>query len=126
MSIKEEQLLKQTNSLRAMNDKAYENFQRFRLGEEMADFYDHVKPFADEVRENLEEWVPHVLKYLEKRKPDYIHAQQIDQLAENFEMVSVSCFQKDTKKKRFNEQYKSIEYTLKMVAHSIENVKEQK
>lgn len=125
MAIQEELLMKQTNTLRALNEKAYKYFQRFRLGEEEADFYDDVKPFADEVREHLEEWMPHVLKFLKKRKPEYLHAQQIDQLAENFEMVSVSCFQKDTKKKRFNEQYKSIEYTLSLVVHSLEKEKEQ-
>jgi hypothetical protein len=119
MTIQQTLLKKQTNNLRTLNEQAYAYFQRFRLGEEEADFYDQVKPFADDVREQLEEWVPHVLRFLEKDKPDYIHPQQIDQLAENFEMVSVTCFQKDTKKKRFNEQYKSIEYTLSLVLHAM-------
>lgn len=113
-------LKRQINELRTLNNKAYEHFRKYRLGEEEADFYDQVKPFADEVRENLEEAVPHILRFLERAKPAYVHPQQIDQLAENFEMVSVTCFQKDTKKKRFNEQYKSIEYTLTMVLQAIE------
>lgn len=123
MSIQEVQLKRQINELRALNEEAFKYFQRYRIGDEEADFYEHVKPFADNVREKLEESVPHILRFLERAKPAYVHPQQIDQLAENFEMVSVTCFQKDTKKKRFNEQYKSIEYTLSMVLQAIEEEK---
>ncbi|SDN36173.1 YppE family protein [Alkalicoccus daliensis] len=125
MAIQIVQLKRQINELRALNEEAYHNFHKYRLGEDEADFYEDVKPFADCVREKLEETVSHILRFLERAKPAYVHPQQIDQLAENFEMVSVTCFQKDTKKKRFNEQYKSIEYTLSMVLQAIEEENKQ-
>ncbi|PRO66853.1 YppE family protein [Alkalicoccus urumqiensis] len=107
-------LLEYTRKLKEHNEQAYTFFKKYRLGDSEADFHGDVKPFADAVREDLEIWVPEILRLLEKKKPAYLHPQQIDQLTENFEMLSVTCFQKDTKKKRFREQYQSIDYTLSM------------
>ncbi|QKS71136.1 YppE family protein [Paenalkalicoccus suaedae] len=109
-----------TDELRSLNQEALQYFMRYREGEEEADFFQTVKPFADSVHEKLEWWTPQALKLIEKEKPAYLHAQQIDQLVENFEVVSVTCFQKDTKRKRFKEQVKSIEYTLQLVIQTID------
>ncbi|PYZ94554.1 hypothetical protein CR194_03200 [Salipaludibacillus keqinensis] len=119
MNQEEWQLLKEkTSNLRQLNEKAYENYKEFSVGDKEADFFGHVKPFADDVKIQLEAWTPMVLKWLEYEKPSYLHPQQIDQLVENFEILSVTCFQKDTKNKKLMERYKSIEYTLSLVVQS--------
>ncbi len=121
-----ELLLKRTDIVKDWNRQAEEHFQTYRIGGATADFYDDVKPFVEQVMQDLENWVPDVLKFLEMAKPAYVHAQQIDQLAENVEMVAVTCFQQDTKKKRFREQVKSIDYTLEMVKQAVVEYQQKK
>ncbi len=108
-----------TNELRELNEQALAHFKFYSNNENSPDFFEVVKPFADEVKDKLEEWTPDVLKWLEWKKPSYIHPQQIDQLVENFEILSVTCFQKDTKNKKLMERYKSIEYTLSLIDHDL-------
>ncbi|WP_416149756.1 YppE family protein [Salipaludibacillus sp. HK11] len=115
-----EELTKQTMLLRELNKQALVHFKKYSESEEVADFFADVKPFADEVKDNLEQWTPNVLKWLESKKPPYIHPQQIDELVENFEILSVTCFQKDTRNKKLMDRYKSIEYTLSLVAQSLD------
>ncbi|WP_280768180.1 YppE family protein [Salipaludibacillus daqingensis] len=110
-----QELKLQTNHLRKLNEDALAHFKYYSTSENSAEFFDTVKPFADEVKGKLEDWTPQVLKWLEWKKPSYIHPQQIDQLVENFEILSVTCFQKDTRNKKLMERYKSIEYTLSLV-----------
>lgn len=114
-----EELKVQTNYLRDLNEQALIHFKHYTNSEDSPDFFEVVKPFADQVKSKLEEWTPHVLKWLGWKKPTYIHPQQIDQLVENFEILSVTCFQKDTKNKKLMETYKSIEYTLSLVVHDL-------
>lgn len=109
------ELKKLTNYLLELNAQAYTYFKEYSQGEKEADFFQTVKPFADEVKDSIEVWLPKVSVWLAWEKPAYLHAQQVDQMIENFEVLSVHCFQKDTKKKRFIERYKSIEYTLSLV-----------
>ncbi|UTR14675.1 YppE family protein [Salipaludibacillus sp. LMS25] len=119
MSNKEiEKLMTDTHKLKALNDQAYHIYNTFAQTEKEADFFQDVKPFADEVKNAITSWKPIVLKWIEKVHPSYLHAEQIDQLEENFEILSVTCFQKDAKKKKIMEQYKSIEYTLSLVEKS--------
>jgi len=109
----------QTNYLLELNEQALAQFKHYTNSEISPEFFEVVKPFADEVKGKLEEWTPDVLKWLEWEKPSYIHPQQIDQLVENFEILSVTCFQKDTKNKKLMERYKSIEYTLSLVVNKL-------
>lgn len=114
-----EELKVQTSYLRELNEQSLTHFKHYSTSEDSPDFFEVVKPFADQVKVTLDEWTPHVLKWLEWKKPSYIHPQQIDQLVENFEILSVTCFQKDTRNKKLMERYKSIEYTLSLVEHDL-------
>ncbi|MGJ9381995.1 YppE family protein [Salipaludibacillus sp. CF4.18] len=109
------ELKKLTNQLLELNEQAFLYFKEYSQKGKEADFFETVKPFADRVKDSIEIWLPKVSVWLAWEKPDYLHKQQIDQMIENFEVLSVHCFQKDTKKKRFIERYKSIEYTLSLV-----------
>ncbi|CAM3722184.1 YppE family protein [Alkalicoccus chagannorensis] len=113
-------LIELTVELKKKTDEAKTYFERHRLGGEEADFYQDVKPFADSVRQTVEEWEPLVRSMIQTEKPAYLHEQQIDTMLENMEMAAVTCFQQDTKKKRFQERYKSIHYTLSMVEQAVE------
>ncbi|MCR6106625.1 YppE family protein [Salipaludibacillus agaradhaerens] len=113
-----EQLMKDTNKLKILNEQAYHLYHTFAQTEKEADFFHDVKPFADKVKNALKSWKPMVLKWIGKERPSYLHAEQIDQLEDNFEILAVTCFQKDAKKKKIMEQYKSIEYTLSLVEKS--------
>ncbi|GEL09188.1 YppE family protein [Salisediminibacterium halotolerans] len=116
MTDKQRTLQEQTENLKRLNKKTYEYFNQYSQSNSEADFHKEVKPFADEVKEALEAWVPIVTEWIDHEKPQYLHREQIDQLTENFEVAAVACFQSDTKKKRFIERYKSIEYTLSIVS----------
>lgn len=104
-----------TAKLKKLNNQAYEYYKFYSQSEGEADFFEEVKPFADEVKDTLEVWTPSVLKWVEWEKPSDLHPAQIDQLVENFEILSVTCFQRDSKKKKLMERYKSIEYTLSLI-----------
>lgn len=116
MGVNELSLKNETENLKRLNKETYDYFMQYSETGKEADFHNTVKPFADEVKEALENWTPLVSAWIAQEQPQYLHREQIDQLIENFEVAAVTCFQQDTKKKRFIERYKSIEYTLSIVS----------
>ncbi|MBU9723900.1 MULTISPECIES: DUF1798 family protein [Bacillaceae] len=110
-----------TNLLLQKNHDALGHFKVYRLdGESTADFEGKILPFANEVKVNADEWIELAIQYIRKEKPKYVHENQIEDVHENILIQSVTCFQKDTKKKRFLEQNKSIEYTLNALDRELE------
>jgi hypothetical protein len=76
------------------------------------DFFNEVKPFADEVHALLLEWEKETLEWIAITAPKYIHSQQIVSTVENVNHVTVQCFYQDTREIRFKGMIQSIRYVL--------------
>ncbi|MBM7094603.1 YppE family protein [Bacillus sp. H-16] len=109
-----------TNQVLELNAEAFQSFEQYAKQKENASFNDYVKPFADRVREVSDEWLPLASQYVTENKPKYIHLKQIEAAHENINITAVTCFQADTKKKRFIETNKSIRYTAEALKTDIE------
>lgn len=76
-------------------------------------FFDTVKPFADKVKALADEWFSLASEWVKKEQPVYLHLKQLEDTHENMTIASVTCFQPDTKEKRFKEMNQSIHYVLR-------------
>ncbi|ADU30182.1 YppE family protein [Evansella cellulosilytica] len=101
-----------TVKLQKMNKQALKNFEQYALNKTSADFQSEVKPFADEVNELANEWRSLATEFIYQAKPKYIQQTLIDNAHENMQIEAVTCFQGDTKRKRFMERNKSISFLL--------------
>ncbi|TMW73551.1 YppE family protein [Alteribacter natronophilus] len=115
-----QRLLELTKQLLELNREGYTYFERFAREKETADFEQYVKPFADRVKQAGDEWYPLASDYITSHKPRYIHDKQINAVHENINITAVTCFQADTKKKRYIEMNKSIHYTLEALREDLE------
>ncbi|UCZ54824.1 YppE family protein [Bacillus shivajii] len=112
-------LVKLSNQLLTKNQEALKHFETYRLNNEQADFMSLIKPFADDVHQKADEWMPLAVQFIRDEKPKYLHENQINDAHENIHIEAVTCFQADTKKKRFLERNKSIYYTIDSLLKSI-------
>ncbi|AOM82846.1 YppE family protein [Salisediminibacterium beveridgei] len=108
-------LLDETQQLRLLNQKTEEHFHEYKGDDAMPSFESVIKPFADDVSTVLNEWYPKVTSFINQYETRYLYVEQIDQMEEHLEVISVKAFVPDTKEKQFMEQVKSIEYTLSVV-----------
>ncbi|WP_404442384.1 YppE family protein [Sutcliffiella horikoshii] len=93
-------------------DRMEENFIKAKANQQEPDFFQTVKPYADQVFETVGLWENTVKNWILSEKPKYIHVQQIDSTVENINMVAVQCFYPDTREKRFKGMIQSIRYVL--------------
>lgn len=84
------------------------------------DFYGTVKPFADNVTDILTEWKPLVLEWIKTAKPSYVFLPQVLDAEENLTIVSVTAFQKDTRRKRYLNTISAIEHTMSTILSQID------
>ncbi len=106
--------------LRENAQMAHDQFvHRSRTSDYQVDFYGEVKPFADRVTQILEEWEPLVMEWLKSDKPNYVFVPQIVDAVENLTIVSVTAFQKDTRRKRFLNTISAIDYCLDTILQQI-------
>ncbi len=77
------------------------------------DFFQEVKPHADEIHQLLKVWQQEANKWIQKNRPKYMHTQQIASVVESMEQFVVQSFYKETSKKRFLDAIHSTSYTLK-------------
>lgn len=80
-----------------------------------ADFHTIVKPFADKMLEAVERWEPLVLEWIREYQPKYVYPLQIHDTCENLTIISVTAFQKDTRRRRFINTISAIEHVLEGV-----------
>jgi len=117
---KRERLIALTDALLTYNARARDQFMnRTRKDGYTVDFYGEVKPFADEVLNLVDEWKPLVLEWIASDRPLYVHPKQINDTYDNLTIISVTAFQKDTRRKRFHETVTSIEFVLKTIRDAL-------
>ncbi|RYL88862.1 DUF1798 family protein [Sporolactobacillus sp. THM7-4] len=102
-----------TAELRKANRDAHDQFVNRTLQDDYeTDFYGEVKPFADKMQRLIDEWRPLATGWVIRRKPKYVYPIQIKDTCDNLSIVCVTAFQKDTRRRRFFETIKSIDYVL--------------
>lgn len=111
-----ERLKELTELLRTYNDQAYDQFVTYSKSKDYeVDFYGQVKPFADNVKQTIDEWKPLVLEWINAERPKYVYHVQINDTYDNIEITSVTAWQKDTRRRRFINTIKSIDYVLETI-----------
>jgi two-component SAPR family response regulator len=114
-----EELVRLTQLLQKYNEELGSIFEVVKQKGEPEDFFTIVKPFADKVREEIEQWEPLVLKWINQEKPKYFYKQQVENLKENITTVSVQAFFPKTGAKRFKELVRSNQYNLDSILKRI-------
>lgn len=110
-----------TSDLLALNKEAEEYYLDIvrRYDSYEPDFFGKVKPFADRVAVLREQWLPEATAFVQKERPLHLHPSQLQQTAENLEIVAIKSFYKETSLKRQMETFKSVEYVLNQLLDAI-------
>lgn len=106
-------LKEMTCELKLYNRKAKAQFtDRTRRPDYSVDFFGEVKPFADHVQHLIDSWRPLAETWVREDHPEYVYPIQIKDTYDNLSIICVTAFQKDTRRRRFLEMIKSIDYVL--------------
>jgi hypothetical protein len=114
------QLLNDTNLLIEECQHSLERFQEMRRLDRDPDFFEEVKPHADNIHALIKVWQQSANLWIQKNKPKNLYAQQIDHAADAMEQFVVQSFYKGTSKKRFVQSIQSVQYTLTIVKRKLE------
>ncbi|MBD8070205.1 YppE family protein [Bacillus sp. PS06] len=109
-------LLGYTNKLVNYIEESYLRFQQLLEDETIEyDFFEDVKPYADQVKEVADKWKMTADIWIKEEKPKYLHASQIETTYDHILNMSVGSFYRYTKRKRFKNTYQSILYVLNQI-----------
>ena len=114
------QLLNETYKLIEECGACHERFQEMRRLDQEPDFFNDVKPHADDVHARIRDWQQLAHHWINNKHPKNLYVQQIDHAADAMEQFVVQSFYKGTSKKRFIQSIQSAQYTLKLLASKIE------
>ncbi|NEY20550.1 YppE family protein [Bacillus ginsengihumi] len=84
------------------------------------DFFQDVRPYCDELKAAIDEWLPLAVLWVETNQPKHLFAIQLKNTAENLQMVSVRAFYPETSLKRFKSHIQSIDYVLNRLKDELE------
>lgn len=104
-----------TEQLMRLAEEAYTTYLQIKsatVNETEPDFFNQVKPFADDVQQLSEEWIQLATRWIEKERPRHLHIAQVLNTYEQLNIISVKAFYKDTGAKKFVEQIKSVKFIL--------------
>lgn len=102
-----------TRELKQCSRTAFVQFtSRTQRPDYKTDFYGTVKPFADHVQKLIDQWRPLAEDWLKSHRPKYVYPIQIKNTYDNLAIICVTAFQKDTRRRRFVETVKAIDYVL--------------
>lgn len=112
------QLEQLTLDLIDLNQTAKKRFEYTKQSSVMADFYQEIKPFVDQVKEVSETWGVVARNCLSSVRPTHIHLSQIDNTIEHMQTVAVQSFIPTASRTRFLNVVNSVDYILKIVLNS--------
>ncbi|AND41196.1 MULTISPECIES: YppE family protein [Cytobacillus] len=113
--VHENSLLQMTEQLLECVEISDSRFKKVKESGEKGDFYNEVKPFADDVKSINERWKEEALEWIGIHKPRNLYPQQIESAAEHIELVSIQAFFPETSKTRFINYVNSAVYVLKQL-----------
>ena len=112
-------LTQQTQNLLAACQEASDRFYKMREEDRAPDFYNEVKPYADEMQTVLKLWQTTAHQFIDEMRPKYVHKVQIDNAVDAMEQFFVQSFYKETSKKRFLQSIQAVQYTLDTLLRKI-------
>lgn len=112
-----------TESVIEYIDQIDEFFKEVKQSGEKKDFFEVVKPFADEVKVINDQWKLAAMEWIEETRPKNINMKQIESANEQIEMLSVQAFYPDTSKTRFINYIQSVRFILNSI---LDELKKQK
>lgn len=122
----DQQIVALTQQLITFAKEADEIYEKVRSDGQERDFYNEVKPFADEVRQACEEWEKVMKQALTEEKYKHLFPEQIEQTAHNLTDVAVQAFFSKTSYKRFKSHVQSILFILQNVKMETSRILSQK
>ena len=115
-------LINETRTLIDKCDAAQERFFEAREQDLTYDFFEMVKPYADETRDELIAWREQMIQFINEYYPKNLYLQQIDHAIEAMEQFVVQSFYQQTSKKRFLQSIQSVKYTLTVAMKKMQEV----
>ncbi|KOS69023.1 hypothetical protein AEA09_11020 [Lysinibacillus contaminans] len=106
-------LIEKTSILIDECAQCVERFWKMREEDRAPDFFQEVKPHADNIHALLKDWQQQADAWIKENRPKYMHSQQIASAVESMEQFVVQSFYKETSKKRFLDATHSTSYTMK-------------
>lgn len=117
------QLMEHTEKLLEAVEYAVDTFYKVKESGVNEDFYDVVRPFANQIKQRNDEWKEMAKEWVREAKPDYLNSIQIDTASDHIEIISIQAFFTQTSKKRFLDSAKSVKYILQTL---LDTLKEEK
>lgn len=114
-----ELLIQQTKQLIKACEQAQARFFHMREMDREPNFFEEVKPYADDMRAQIEQWRTQVYTFIDTEQPKYMHKVQIDNAIDAMEQFFVQSFYKATSKKRFLQSIQAVQYTLDTLLRKI-------
>ncbi|WP_100331381.1 DUF1798 family protein [Bacillus xiapuensis] len=109
-----------TKALLHLVHQANEVYHKNRREQTKGDFYQEVKPFADQARQLSEKWEQAVMKEMKRREFKYVHPPQIKATLENIELISVQAFFPETSYTRFKNYVESTIFILEQLQRELD------
>lgn len=103
-------------------DDCISRLEKYRAENIEPDFFQDVRPHAYQLDGQLLEWEELVRKWIQLKRPKYVHPSQIDSLLESMKQFIVQSYYKGTSKKRFLKSIHSSKYTLETIIQAIKEV----
>ncbi|ARJ40222.1 hypothetical protein SporoP8_15805 [Sporosarcina ureae] len=107
--------IEDTKLLLTICDECEQRFYRMRETDHEPDFFEEVKPYADNSHQAIAQWAEEMKVWIQKKKPRYVHDVQVDSLKDSMTQFVVQSFYKATGKKRFILSIRAARYTLQTV-----------
>jgi len=118
-----DEILELTEKLLHYNELFLKNYRKGRETGITHDFYNEIKPFADEVKEINDKWNRAMKKWLPTANTLHLHLTQIDTTSAHIDQISVQSFFPETSKSRFLNMQRSVEFVLAEVIKEVKNRK---
>lgn len=103
-------------------DAAQARFFEAREKDITYDFFEAVKPYADETRDELVAWREQMERFIVTHRPKNLYLQQIDHAIDAMEQFVLQSFYQKTSKKRFLQSIQSVKYTLTIALKKMQEV----
>lgn len=113
--VNENSLMQMTEMLLEYVEISDSRYKQVKESGEKGDFYNEVKPFADEVKSINDRWKEEAREWVSIHKPRNLYSQQIESASEHIEMVSIQAFFPETSRTRFINYVNSAVYVLKQL-----------
>lgn len=107
-------------------DNCIIRFESYRKEDKDPNFFLDVKPHAYKIDELLFEWEQLVRKWIQVKRPKYVHPSQVDSLLESMKQFIVQSYYKGTSKKRLLQSIHSSKYTLETILQAIREVGDER